>query len=289
MGRNLSDLVNSQPGWLYEANGVLHPRGSEYDVQYVVNGFRLTENQSPAFTPPLESNDAESMQVMTAGFPAEYGRKLGGVVEVTAPNDPAPGLHAIAAVGGGSFSTANGYVGIGYGNGASQLMLTGNVGTTDRYLDPPLIANYTNHASTVGFTATYSRDLTNRDRLRFSIRHDEVRYLVPNELVQQEAGQRQDAVAAETSSQVDYQRIVTDNLLLSAEGGILKQSFHLWSNDLAKACCKTPFLRWRVLRVLGPCWGEHRLPLLWATGLVGNPGVNQATTDLARWSSAVQP
>jgi len=59
--------------------------------------------------------------------------------------------------------------------------------------------------------------------------------------------------------------------------------------ELAKACCKTPFLRWRVLRVLGPCWGEHRLPLLWATGLVGNPGVNQATTDLARWSSAVQP
>jgi len=24
--------VNNQPGWLTEANGVLHPRGSEYDV-----------------------------------------------------------------------------------------------------------------------------------------------------------------------------------------------------------------------------------------------------------------
>jgi hypothetical protein len=32
-GRDLSDLVNDLPGWLYEANGVLHPRGSEYDVQ----------------------------------------------------------------------------------------------------------------------------------------------------------------------------------------------------------------------------------------------------------------
>src|SRR5712691_4666870 len=32
-GRELLDLVSEQPGWVYEANGVLHPRGSEYDVQ----------------------------------------------------------------------------------------------------------------------------------------------------------------------------------------------------------------------------------------------------------------
>ncbi len=28
-GRSIQDLVNSQPGWLYEGNAVLHPRGSE--------------------------------------------------------------------------------------------------------------------------------------------------------------------------------------------------------------------------------------------------------------------
>jgi hypothetical protein len=80
-GRNLSDLVNEQPGWLYEANGVLHPRGSEYDVQYVFDGLPLTQNRSPAFAPEFDSDDVESMRVLTASFPAEYGRKLGGVVE----------------------------------------------------------------------------------------------------------------------------------------------------------------------------------------------------------------
>ena len=39
-GRSVIDLVNSQPGWVLEANGVLHPRGSEYDVQYVIDGLR---------------------------------------------------------------------------------------------------------------------------------------------------------------------------------------------------------------------------------------------------------
>ena len=47
-----------------------------------VDGLPMNENRSPGFAPPIESSDVESMRVMTAGFPAEYGRKLGGVVEV---------------------------------------------------------------------------------------------------------------------------------------------------------------------------------------------------------------
>jgi len=29
-GRSLADVVNTESGWLLEANGILHPRGSEY-------------------------------------------------------------------------------------------------------------------------------------------------------------------------------------------------------------------------------------------------------------------
>ena len=50
-GRSLPDLVNTQPGWLLEANGILHPRGSEYQTQYVVDGLPMTDNRSPAFAP----------------------------------------------------------------------------------------------------------------------------------------------------------------------------------------------------------------------------------------------
>src|ERR1022692_1365596 len=41
-GRSLQDLVNSQPGWLYEGNAVLHPRGSEYQTPFVLDGIPLT-------------------------------------------------------------------------------------------------------------------------------------------------------------------------------------------------------------------------------------------------------
>ena len=86
-GRSLQDLVNSQPGWLYEGNAVLHPRGSEYQTQFVVNGIPLTDNRSPGSARRLKRTTCESMSVYTAGIPAEYGRKMGGVVEVNTARD----------------------------------------------------------------------------------------------------------------------------------------------------------------------------------------------------------
>jgi hypothetical protein len=90
-GRSLQDLVNSQPGWLYEGNAVLHPRGSEYQTQVVVDGLPLTDNRSPSFGPEIEADDVQSLSIFTANFPAEYGRKMGGVVEVNTTRDPREG------------------------------------------------------------------------------------------------------------------------------------------------------------------------------------------------------
>jgi len=45
-GRSVQDLVNSEPGWLYEGNAVLHPRGSENQTQFVLDGISLTDNRS---------------------------------------------------------------------------------------------------------------------------------------------------------------------------------------------------------------------------------------------------
>jgi len=69
-GRDLQDLVNSQPGWLYEGNAILHPRGSEYQTQFVVDGIPLTDNRSPSFGPEIEADDVQSMSIFTAGIPA---------------------------------------------------------------------------------------------------------------------------------------------------------------------------------------------------------------------------
>ena len=108
-GRWLQDLVNSQPGWLYEGNAVLHPRGSEYQTQFVVDGIPLTDNRSPSFGPEIEADDVQSISIYTAGIPAEYGRKMGGVVEVNTMEDSQPGFHGQVVLSGGSFDTAGAF------------------------------------------------------------------------------------------------------------------------------------------------------------------------------------
>jgi hypothetical protein len=232
-GRNLSDLVNQQPGWLYEANGVLHPRGSEYDVQYVFDGLPLTQNRSPAFAPEFDADDVESMRVLTATFPAEYGRKLGGVVEVTTVKDVPDGLHGQFDINGGSFSSISSSAAVSYAFGENRFSITGNGFHTDRYLDPPVLENFTNSGNAGGFSTSYERDFSDGDRLRFTIIHNAVRFLVPNELVQQEAGQRQDITNEETSGQVFFQHPISPNLFLTLSGSVRDASADLASNPLS--------------------------------------------------------
>jgi hypothetical protein len=229
-GRELLDLVSEQPGWTYEANGVLHPRGSEYDVQFVVDGLPLTQNRSPAFAPAFDAGDLESLRVLTASFPAEYGRKLGGVVEVTTKKDVQPGWHGRLDAGGGSFSTVNGSAGISYARGVDRFSVSGEGFRTDRYLDPPVLANYTNRGNAAGFSASYERDFSASDRLRVSVTHNVVRFLVPNELVQQQAGQRQDIQNTETGGQIFFQHMISPELFLSFSGSVRDSSATLTSN-----------------------------------------------------------
>ena len=222
-----------QPGWVYEANGVLHPRGSEYDVQFVVDGLPLTQNRSPAFAPSFDADDVESLRVLTASFPAEYGRKLGGIVEVTTKKDVPAGWHGRLEAGGGSFSTLNGAAGISYAQGSSRFSASGEGFHTERYLDPPVLANYTNRGNAAGFSASYERDFSPSDRLRLSLTHNAVRFLVPNELAQQQAGQRQDIQNLETSGQIFFQHTISSDLFLSFSGSVRDSSVSLTSNSFA--------------------------------------------------------
>lgn len=212
-GRSVVDLVNSQPGWLYEGNAVLHPRGSEYQTQFVVDGVPLTDNRSPSFGTEIEADDVQSMSIYTANIPAEYGRKLGGVIEVVTAKDPRAGFHGKAALAGGSFGTGNAYLLGQYARRKDTFGVTADGAMTDRFLNPPVAQNYSNHATTGDFSARYERDFTDSDRLGVIVRHGLSRFEVPNEQLQQAAGQLQNRSNFETMGIFSYQHIFTPNVL----------------------------------------------------------------------------
>ena len=291
-GRGLSSLVNEQPGWLYEANGVLHPRGSEYDVQYVFDGLPLTQNRSPAFAPAFDADDVESMRVLTASFPAEYGRKLGGVVEVTTAKDAPSGLHGLFDADGGSFSTVTGSAALSYAAGKNRLSVSANGFHSDRYLDPPVLENFTNRGNAAGVSSSYERDFSDRNRLRITVIHNEVRFLVPNELVQQVVLQRQDITNGETMGQIYFQHTISRSLFLSFSGSVRHADATLRSNPSSTPVIVSQQRGYREGYVRGDLAGHHGHHD-WKTGMDGifspvHEALQYTITDFMQFDAGIK-
>jgi hypothetical protein len=229
-GRSLQDLVNTQPGWLYEGNAVLHPRGSEYQTQFVVDGIPLTDNRSPSFGPEIEADDVQSMSIYMAGIPAEYGRKMGGVIEVNTLQDPEPGLHGQFVLSGGSFNSAGAFGQAQYVWGKNAFGASASGSMTDHYLNPVVPQNFSNTGTLGDFSTRYERNFTPSDRLSFIVRHEIARYDIPNEMVQEAAGQRQTADNIETMGIVSYQHIFSSRVVADVRGMVRDNSNDFNSN-----------------------------------------------------------
>lgn len=233
LGRGTIDVVTTLPGWLLEANAVLHPRGSEYDTQYVIDGMPLYDNRSIGFAPPFENQEFTAVNVLTAGIPAEYGRRLGGVIALDTRRRDGLGSTSDLQFQSGSYGTNSGAFSQHYRTALTAVSLGLNTGMTDRYLDPPSLENYTNKASAAGMNARLDRDLTARDRVSLYLRSNRTNFLVPNDLEQQEAGQRQDRRSTETAGQVHYRHVFSTQSVATVRGMVRDLTARLWSNPFS--------------------------------------------------------
>jgi hypothetical protein len=249
-GRSMADLVNSQPGWLYEGNAVLHPRGSEYQTQFVVDGIPLTDNRSPSFGPEIDANDVDSLTIYTAGIPAEYGRKMGGVIEVNTLRDvqQANGdIHGDLILSGGSFDSASAAARLQDTFGKNTIGISASGAMTAHYLNPVVPQNFTNRGTIGDFSIGFQRDFTPKDHLTLSVRHELARYEIPNELLQQDPQliatlggqpapppgtppQLQTADNFETIGIASYQHIFSPNALVDVRGMVRDNSNDFYSN-----------------------------------------------------------
>jgi len=212
-GRGVIDAVQTQPGWILEANGVLHPRGSEYDTMYVIDGLPITSNRSPGFAPETALNQVDAIEMTTSGYPAEYGRHLGGVVEVTTASPRVDGLHGEFQLEQASFATTNGSGSLGYAGKQTAFSLGVNGFTTDRYLDPPAEQNFTNNAVGRSLSARLDHDFGSTQSLRLWFTNSATHFEVPNEIVQEQAGQRQKREVGENAGYISYDRVLSPDTL----------------------------------------------------------------------------
>lgn len=209
--RAIESMVASTPGFVTDDNGRMHPRGSESQVQYVVDGVPVTDNMSAIFSTSLDARTLRTVEVLTGGIPAEFGDKLAGIINVNTRSGLEGPTQGGLSFSGGSFST--GEVAADFSTHTRKLGFLTNLSTStsQRYLDPPTLDSFHNFGRTgkAFFRLDYQFDANNTIRGVFNFGGSN--FQVPNRWAQELAGQDQRQRLRDNSQNITFQHIFSAN------------------------------------------------------------------------------
>ncbi|OFW01785.1 MAG: hypothetical protein A3I61_05790 [Acidobacteria bacterium RIFCSPLOWO2_02_FULL_68_18] len=130
-------LVAAAPGMIRGHDDFVHIRGQEVALNPMIDGVSFWENPHGLFSGGLSPDVIETANVMTGGFPAQYGNRFGGVVDIVTKsglNMRETGGVTLSAGGAGRRSLSGEF------GGARQRFgyyAYGAFSGSDRFLSPP--------------------------------------------------------------------------------------------------------------------------------------------------------
>ncbi|MBZ5656690.1 MAG: TonB-dependent receptor [Acidobacteriia bacterium] len=133
-----NDLANNlMPGASDSHDNFLAVRGTEFSLHEFVNGVSFLDNMQPQYAPGVSPQIFETVDLMTGGFPAEYGNRFGGVLDVTTRSGASMDGHGDVNFRGATYDNydLNADVG-GQWNKIGYYFFADGF-TSGRYLDPP--------------------------------------------------------------------------------------------------------------------------------------------------------
>ncbi|MFY9552897.1 MAG: TonB-dependent receptor [Thermoanaerobaculia bacterium] len=115
--RAMEEIVTSTPGFAKDENGRFHFQGAHSQNEYVIDGQTISDQTGVTFSNSIDPGIAQSLEVVYGNVPAEYGEKIGAVINMVtksglnggAPKGEVSGgyarfdtYEASASVGGGT-------------------------------------------------------------------------------------------------------------------------------------------------------------------------------------------
>lgn len=227
-GAGLSQaIVYSTGGVAADGNGFFHPLGDHAQASFVIDGQPISDQQSKVFSTQLPTSAIQSMEIVTGSPQAEFGDKTSLVANITTRS----GLGAGRVFGNidanyGSFGTAGGSLGLGYGTSTFGNFLAVDGVRSGRFLDTPEFRPFHD----IGNNQTLF------DRLDFQPSGQDVIHLnlflarndleIPNNLDQQANGQTQRQRVLTWSIAPGYQHTFSAHTLLTINPYIRKDQFN---------------------------------------------------------------
>jgi len=114
--RAMEELITATPGFTKDENGRYHFQGSHSQGQFVVDGQTISDQTGVTFSNSIDPGIAQSIEVIYGNVEAQYGDKVGAVVNMVTKSGLANPWKAELFGGGARFSTYEGGMNIAGGS-----------------------------------------------------------------------------------------------------------------------------------------------------------------------------
>jgi len=139
-------IATAAPGMIRGHDDFVHIRGEEVALNPLINGVGFWENAHAVFSAGFSPDVIDTANVMTGGFPAEYGNRFGGVVDVVTKSGLRMNTSGSATVNGGDAGRRTVMGEFGAHQNRVGYYAFGSMFESDRFLSPPDPAAIHDHA-----------------------------------------------------------------------------------------------------------------------------------------------
>ena len=217
--RGLQDAIATTPGWATEDNGLLHVRGVDDGILYVVDGVPVYERLDGLFGVSPDPAMIDSVSIVTGYVPPEFGFKSGGVIEVRSAARTANAWLGTLDLGVGSDDGRDVSTVAGGPVGRSMALTLGIAGqASSRFLDPVHPDNLHNDGNTLSGGGQFGWNLSPASTLNAVAGFGRSHFDVPHNEEQEEADQDQQQQLRSYWQTLSWQHTWSTNTVSQASG-----------------------------------------------------------------------
>jgi hypothetical protein len=214
--RAMEQIVTSTPGFTKDENGRFHFQGAHSQSEYVVDGQTISDQTGITFSNSIDPGIAQGIEIIYGNVPAEFGEKVGAVINLTTKSGLGSGSPKTEAyVGASKFSTVEGGLSVGGGTQTFGYFGSVDASKSNRFLDPVNFDNLHNRGNTErGFLRLDRASSDQKNSCRLTALLGATSRDVPNTFTQEASGQNQKVKSNDENLNVGWQSIFSQSSVL---------------------------------------------------------------------------
>ena len=234
-GRQLQELISSTPGFATENNGLIHPRGVDDGILYVIDGIPIADRLDAVSASSFDTDNINSLQVLIGNIPAEFGGRNGGVVIVQPKSGIDENVFGVLRSGASDFRTGD--IAAAFGRSFGKrfgFFADAGANRSDRFLDPVDPRNFHNHGGAINLNLRadwHPNAMAERDMLLFNLSANGTGFRVPNDELQQLHGQSQRQELRDSSFSASWQHLLSARTVTNVAGFYRRHESQLFGSE----------------------------------------------------------